>query len=121
VIIKDNNLIKIYFIGFIICIGVLYYLDLNQNLEISKVLEIKFSDINKYKSFEVKLISQNLKKSILFLKFKDLNSNSSINGIIFNFNKSLKLNEDYIIIGKIDFYRNKSQILIDELKLLKYS
>ena len=123
--ISKYNLLKISLIGFLICFSLIYIIEINYNPKIIQIDDIenntKISEIIKIKA---KIIKLNLRKETLFLTLKD-ESNTSINAIVFNYNKTSKRNINltknkyYYFIGKISLYKQKKEIIIKKISKIK--
>ncbi len=114
--IKEYNLIKISFIGFLLLFILLFYLDSIYSPKLVQISKLDKSYFNKVVKINAKIEKQTLNGQTLFLILQNLENKSiKIKGIIFNINKTFSKSKDYQIIGRISLYKNDLEILIEEI------
>ncbi len=125
--INKYYLIKINLIIFLFSFIFYNYLEFNSTMETSSIIDITNNNFNQIILIKAKLININKYNKSIILKLNDNSSkniNKTINGIIFknefkynNFSQ-LKINSEYNVIGKVNIFKNKTQLIIKKLILL---
>lgn len=115
--INSRQIIKISFLFFILGFFYFYYLEINSNLEVIRIDDIKISNVGEYVKVLGFVKNYYLKNQTLFLEICDnIYTNNSILGVVFNYEEDLIFkNQNYSFIGKISLYKTKPQIIIEKI------
>ncbi len=109
--IKKTILIKISLIGFLLIFLLIYFIEENTVILLTKISEIDNTYINKYVKITGNIVKLKNSNSSTFITIK--NNENYLKGIIFEKIK-LKKEKKYIFEGKISKYNNELEIIINE-------
>ena len=114
---KESDLLKISFcvsiLGLLFLLGIDYY----YNVDKVRISEITLREVGKEVVVEARVTRVTLKAENLFLEVKD--SSGSISAVAFKSELRVRKGELVKIEGKISRYKNKPELIVTKLKMLR--
>lgn len=111
----NTHLIKISLLGFLICFAIVYYVEINFTPPLINIENITSSDLNHHITIRGEIITQRISSNTLFVKVKD--ETGIIDVILFKSNHTLEKNKEYIIEGKVGYYKDNFQLIAKNIYL----
>ena len=110
---KQNTIIKISLIVFILLFLVLTFIDMTTSPELIGIDNLTLNYLNEHVRIEGVIVKQSVYDDNSYLVIED--GNSQLDGVIFGIDKNFKEDREYFFEGKVVLYEQELELVIDKV------